>query len=191
MCSPGHHFQRAAGGTARALRQRRLAVAPMCVALALTSAGAQQPPSPSYRGPSIALVQPPAGATVPRDKPVVVFRFMRGETADLIDAGSFTVTVDGVDRSTNFQVTADEAWGPLGPTGGDSALAVGPHKVAARICSVRGACAHVADSVSVVDPSNELPDDGSRGRDSTERSRSLLARLTHLLLDILRALIAP
>jgi hypothetical protein len=58
--------------------------------------GAQQPPaSPpatnapvlaAYRAPTIALVQPPAGGSVPQDKPVVVFRFAAGEPDDPIDS---------------------------------------------------------------------------------------------------------
>src|SRR3712207_547682 len=58
----------------------------------------QVPPSGAYRTPSLALVQPASGGTVPQDKPVVVFRLMQGDASDPIDARSFVVTVDGQDR---------------------------------------------------------------------------------------------
>jgi hypothetical protein len=121
---------------------------------------APQPPLAPYHAPVIALVQPPAGGSVPQDKPVVVFRFAQGEVTDPIDAASFRVFVDGEDRTALFQVSATEAWGPLtasanaaactAATGAPSALSPGVHQLEARICSGRGTCATTAASVTVL-----------------------------------------
>lgn len=114
--------------------------------------GASATSLPPYRAPVLSLVQPPAGGRVPQDRPIVVFRFAPGESGDPIDARSFSVTVGGENRSGLFQVAASEAWGPLAPavTGHAAAIAPGAHAVAARICSVRGACAEVSAMVTVV-----------------------------------------
>ena len=130
----------------------------------------QPPPSPSsaaapaavpYRPPIIALVQPADGATLPQDKPVVVFRFAQGEPNDPIDLASFTVAVDGHDRTRLFQVTAVEAWGPLGAppiAHNDFGLAAGVHHLNARICSARGACGLTTASLTVVpNPAESQP----------------------------------
>jgi hypothetical protein len=122
------------------------------------------PPSPSptatpgmlapYRAPLIALVQPAgtAGGFVPQDRPVVVFRFAAGEADDPLDVRSLVVAVDGADRTVLFQTSASEAWGALAD---DEAvrrgkLAAGAHRVAARICSARGACGSTEAQVLVV-----------------------------------------
>jgi hypothetical protein len=116
----------------------------------------QQSALSPYRAPSIALVQPPAGGTVPQDRPVVVFRFVQGEPGDLVDARSFAVSVDGTDRSALFQLAASamggEAWGPLVAAAEISSgnLAPGAHQVTARICSARGACASANATVTVL-----------------------------------------
>ncbi|HEU5184909.1 MAG TPA: hypothetical protein VFU01_10100 [Gemmatimonadaceae bacterium] len=102
----------------------------------------------------IALVQPTSGAPLQQDRPVVVFRFAQGEASDPIDTRSFAVAVDGQDRTALFQVAALEAWGPLAPVrndGGD-AIAPGPHQIAARICSSRGACGTTSATVMLVPP---------------------------------------
>lgn len=107
---------------------------------------------PTYRLPVLALVQPTAGGNVPQDRPVVVFRFAPGEPNDPIDAGSFAVTVDGKNRSGLFQVSSGDAWGALAPPqeGAEPAISLGPHHVAARICSIRGACSETAATVILV-----------------------------------------
>ncbi len=117
-------------------------------------------PPPSYRPPSIALVQPALGASVPADKPVVIFRYVPGEVGDPIDVRSLAVSVDGRDRSKLFQATTTEAWGPIAVREGDPAAAIetGSHAVVARICSVRGACSEVAATVQVVAPTTAVPD---------------------------------
>ncbi|MGI8496055.1 MAG: hypothetical protein ACR2OG_00495, partial [Gemmatimonadaceae bacterium] len=115
----------------------------------------------AYRSPLIALVQPLPGGSVPQDRPVLVFRFIQGESLDPLDVSSFTVTVDGRDRSALFQLSpTGEAWGPMAPIGApsstasgaslDSLLTPGTHQVAARICSSRGACGTVQAPVSVL-----------------------------------------
>ena len=118
-----------------------------------------------YRAPLLALVQPAvvaapggtsAAGSVPRDKPVVVFRFAAGEADDPLDVRSFVVAVDGADRTALFQTTVaqagGQAWGPLASDEqrARGELAVGAHRVVARICSTRGACATADEQVLVV-----------------------------------------
>ena len=102
-------------------------------------APSSQEPAARYRSPSISLVQPGVGsnASVPLDRPVVVFRFVQGEPTDPVDARTFAVAVDSQDRTSLFQVTSGEAWGPLADH--TQPLVLGPHQVSARICSTRGA----------------------------------------------------
>lgn len=164
-----------------------------------------QPPTPipvpqpatlaPYRTPTIALVQPmaaapPGGTTaagsVPQDRPVVVFRFAAGEPDDPLDVRSFVVAVDGADRTALFQTTAShaggQAWGALAD---DEAiakgeLAAGLHRVAARICSTRGACATADEQVLVVP---------GLVAESTPPSRSKGMRVLGTMLGIARRLI--
>lgn len=148
-----------------------------------------QSPSPpggadaaTFRPPTIALVQPPSGGTVPRDKPVVVFRFAPGEATDPIDARSFAVTVDGADRTGAFQVTATEAWGLIADPSTESpggAAADAQYTVAARICSLRGACAGLIATIGTASSPAVAPEvDGSR----RERFIDLLIRAARKLL---------
>ena len=136
-------------------RARRIAP---CVAAALAlqtyptrqlRAQTPAPPIAAYRAPTIAVVQPAPSVTIPRDKPVIVLRFAPGGLADPIDARSFTVHVDGVDRSAVFQETTSEAWGPLISPSIGSELNPRPHQVRSRICSVRGARASTSGTVTV------------------------------------------
>jgi hypothetical protein len=162
----------------------------LVVSAALPSAGAQQPlpsagpPVASYRPPALALVQPASGGSVPQDRPIVVFRFAAGDSTDPVDARSFAATVDGTDRSALFQVARDEAWGPLAPQPNDRQLpvALGTHQLAARICSIRGACTEVNATVTVA-ASAAVPADKSAG----DRKRTLL----DLLLTAVRKLLNP
>ena len=109
----------------------------------------------TYRAPSVVLAYPARGAPLPADKPVVLFRFAPREAGDDIDVTSFKATVDGVDRTSRFRVTSDEAWGTLGDSVGGSSgsvetrLTPGPHVVSARVCSVRGACGSVNAALDV------------------------------------------
>ncbi|HET7456262.1 MAG TPA: hypothetical protein VFJ74_01325 [Gemmatimonadaceae bacterium] len=152
------------------------------------------PPTPAtvapYRAPVLALVQPPPGGalTVPQDRPVVVFRFAQGEPLDPIDAASFRVAVDGHDRTAQFQVAAAEAWGPLGDAGAAAgaagALAAGPHQVAARVCSSRGACAAVDVAVTA------LPTAAVEAAPAIAKT-SRRSRVIALLLQASKQLLAP
>ena len=98
---------------------------------------------------------PRARRDLPTDRPVVLIRFALREADDPIDAASFRATVDGVDRTARFRVTAAEAWGTLadsGTTDTDSARAIaadGPHTIAARVCSARGVCGALTVVVDV------------------------------------------
>jgi hypothetical protein len=76
-----------------------------------------------------------------------VLRYVSGDASDRLDLRSFVVLVDGTDRTSHFQITADAAWGPIINGGGEGIRA---HDVRARVCTVRGACAEVAATVTVV-----------------------------------------
>ena len=125
---------------------------------ALSAAKAQQPtptqPLPSFHPPALALVQPSNNATIPQDRPIIVFRFAPGDSTDPVDAKSFNISVDSKDRTPLFQVARDMAWGPLMAPDQAPALAVGAHALVARICSIRGACADVSASVAVATGAN-------------------------------------
>jgi hypothetical protein len=129
-------------------------------------------------------VQPASGGSVPQDRPVVVWRFAAGDSADPIDARSFAVSVDGIDRSTLFQAARDAAWGPLAPEPNEQqrTIALGAHQLAARVCSVRGACSEVTATVTVV-ASATAPAD----KEASDRKRTLI----DLLLAALRRLLNP
>jgi hypothetical protein len=149
---------------------------------------AQAPVPEPYRPPAIALVQPSGGTPLPRDKPIVVFRFARGEPTDPVDVSTFAVAVDALDRTGNFQVTADEAWGALfTAAAGDSVTHAGTHAVTARICSVRGACAEVTTTVATVASTASATPSST----PTTPPRSTRARLIELVLDAVRKLIVP
>lgn len=124
-----------------------------------------------YRLPSIVLVQPQDGGAVYQDRPVIVFRFALGEPADPIDANSLGVSVDGVDRSKLFQTSASDAWGPLVPsTAADPPLALGAHRITARICSQRGTCATTQATVLVIpDAAAATPTAPAAGRSIHQR----------------------
>lgn len=166
-----------------------------------------QPGSPSvpggvattpYRPPTIALVQPSGAATVPSDRPAVVFRFAPGEPNDPIDLASFAVTVDGRDRTRSFQVTSGEAWGSLSGdpiAGSDSALALGTHQVSARICSARGACGVLVTSLAVI-PSGVVsqtsnPAAEGAAADSSSSASSRRRRVIDAILAALTKLLSP
>ena len=111
-----------------------------------------------YRLPAIALVQPQDGGAVYQDRPVIVLRFIPGEPTDPVDPTSLRVNVDGVDRSKLFQTSGFDAWGPLAPGGtADTPFAVGAHRIAARICSQRGACAMTQATVLAVPTAAATP----------------------------------
>jgi hypothetical protein len=156
-----------------------------------TRGSAQQPAPatqasvPAYRAPVIALVQPALGGTIPQDKPVVIFRFAPGELTDPLDARSFSVGIDGEDKTALFQVTFGEAWGPLSG-GGEKPIGLGAHQVSARICSTRGACADATTTVTVVPCKT-----GASSAAPSAASRNRRERLLDLVLQAARKLLAP
>lgn len=138
-----------------------------------------------YRAPSIALVEPLDGGVVYQDRPVIVLRFAIGEATDPIDASSFTINVDGADRTKLFQTSASEAWGPLASTSaGEPPLGPGPHHISARICSSRGACTMAQATVSAI-PAAASP------AAMPATGRSLHHRLLDAALNAARRILTP
>ena len=86
--------------------------------------------------PILVLSYPAPGVSVPGDNATVVFRYAMDDASDPLDLRSFRITVDGVDRTSHFRVTADAAWGAIAH-GGDAGLRA--HDVRARVCTIRGA----------------------------------------------------
>jgi hypothetical protein len=167
------------------------------LALLLATAGAARPsgsqqPVPAgqtqvapYRLPSLALVQPPSGGTVPQDKPIVVFRLASGDSTDPVDARSFVASTDGKDLSAAFHVARDEAWGSLAgaPNEAASSVALGAHQLVARVCSIRGACTEVSATVTVVASASAAVAD----KTAADRKRTLI----DLLLAAAKKLLSP
>ncbi|HEX2721935.1 MAG TPA: hypothetical protein VHM24_03395, partial [Gemmatimonadaceae bacterium] len=77
-----------------------------------------------------------------------------------------------------------EAWGPLAPTSGATeTLAIGPHRVTARICSMRGACSGTQATVTVL-----LVASGPAPNTS---ARSLRQRILDAALSATRRILVP
>ncbi len=110
--------------------------------------GQAAPTLPTYRTPLTIVAAPTEGTTLPEDKPVAVLRFMSVEPLDPIDALSFSVSVDGKDKTDLFRLTQGEAWGPLAEP--NEILGSGQHEITARICSARGSCGTTKATVTVV-----------------------------------------
>jgi hypothetical protein len=115
---------------------------------------------------------------------VAVFRFSPGEAFDPIDARSFSVALDGADRTPFYHVSADEAWGALGDD--ERPITAGVHTVDARICSMRGVCA-VASTTIIVAPATPVVTDSVEHA----RPRSTRRRLLEALLSAARKLLDP
>lgn len=151
--------------------------------------------SQPYRAPVITLVQPtmpPAGTgSVPLDRPAVVFRFAAGEPDDPLDGRSLTIAVDGIDRTALFQTAAThaggQAWGPLAPPEAvkRGELAIGAHRVAARVCSARGACSTAEAQVLV------LPGLAASARNEAAAPKGVRQRLLDAVLSVTRKLLLP
>ena len=137
-------------------------------------------PLPPYHAPQLALVQPASGGSVPQDRPIIVFRFAPGDSSDPVDERSFTVWVDGADRSALFQSARDMAWGALAPSEELPSLAAGAHAIVARIGSIRGACSDVSVSVAVTAATASIAA-------PADRKRTLL----DLLLAAVKKILAP
>jgi hypothetical protein len=145
---------------------------------------------PPYRPPVLALVQPEPGGSVADDRPIVLFRFAPGEPNDPVDARSFAVAVNAIDRSAAFQVTATDAWGAMADT--TATVALGPHHITARICSARGACAFTTASVTVGRAMPAPPVAGGAAVDSaTSSAASRRRRVLDVILDALQKLLRP
>lgn len=146
-----------------------------------TATPAQQAAIAPYRAPGIALVQPLAGGTVPQDRAALVFRFAQGEPDDPLDVTSFAVSVDGEDRTREFQLAVSaaghQAWGTLGAADVSRRPSLGTHQVTARICSSRGACATAQGSVVVLPAIVAAPDETER---KVSRKRKVLGALIDL-----------
>jgi hypothetical protein len=105
-----------------------------------------------YRPPTITLAHPLPGGPVSADRPIIVFRFVAGEASDPIDVSTLAITVDGRDRTTRFQLSAAEAWGPVIDMASSATAPSGAPapRVEARVCSVRGVCASTSATVVLV-----------------------------------------
>lgn len=161
-------------------------ISALIIISARTAALAQQPvpgppPLAMYHPPSLALIQPVGGGSVPQDRPIIMFRFAAGDSTDPVEARSFAVVVDGKDRTPLFELARDEVWGPLVPAEDTPSLAPGAHVFSARICSIRGACGEVSGSVLVA----AAP--ALQGKASTDRKRTFIA----LLLGAAKKLLSP
>lgn len=133
-----------------------------CGAMAMGLAFASPPASAALsasaltaNGPVIDVVRPQPGSTLTEQEPVVVLRIREGHPSDPIDFASFRVSVDGVDQTSRFHVTMQEAWGSI-ELRDESALASipGGHLLSARICSVRGVCADTQSVIRVLRPTS-------------------------------------
>ena len=175
----------------RAPTTRALAAIIACGLPRLLYAQSPAVPAPSqpivapYRLPSIALVQPQDGGAVYQDRPVIVLRFALGEATDPIDATSLAVNVDGMDRTKLFQTSGSDAWGPLAPVGAIDSLAIGAHRVTARICSQRGACAMTQATVAVI------PDAAAMPGTAPNTGRSIHQRILDAALNAARRILTP
>jgi hypothetical protein len=109
-------------------------------------------PLPEYHTPLIIVAAPAQGSTLPDDKPVVVLRFMSNEPTDPIDALTFSVTMDGKDKTSLFQLTQGEAWGRIAEP--SEVLTAGSHDIAARICTAHGECGTTKATLTVVSSSS-------------------------------------
>lgn len=139
----------------------------------------------SYRLPAIALVQPQDGGAVYQDRPVIILRFTAGEPTDPVDVTSLAVSVDGVDRSKLFQTSGSDAWGPLAPSAAsDPPLALGGHRITARICSQRGACAMTQATVLAIP-------NAATATSAPATARSIHQRMLDAALNAARRILTP
>jgi hypothetical protein len=132
----------------------------------LPCASQQASASAGPHAPKLVLVQPPAGTSMPSDRPTVFYRYSSGEPTDPVDDASFQLWMDGVERTSGFRIGNGEAWGSLATT---RPLSPGAHLVVARVCSVRGICAAANDVVIAV-PTAAAPPDDSRPRSALDQS---------------------
>lgn len=132
----------------------------------------QPVPLPTYHAPAIIVAAPVDGATLPEDKPVAVLRFMSVEPTDPIDALSFSVAVDGKDKTALFQATPGEAWGPL--AGADETLAAGQHELTARICTSHGECGTAKATITVAASASGLEVTAAKAAETKKKKTKIL-----------------
>ncbi len=155
----------------RARRSTPCMAAMLALGAAAHNARAQTSPPPAYRAPTIVVAAPADGTPLPEDKPVAVLRFMSGEPTDPIDALSFSVAVDGKDKTALFQAAQGEAWGPL--TAPNETLNPGQHELVARICTSHGACTTVKATVTIVASASGLPVAAAKAESKQKKARIL------------------
>jgi hypothetical protein len=144
----------------------------------VASVVAQEAVSATYAPPRLVLAYPAPGVTVPADHATVVFQYASID-ADPLDLRSFRVTVDGIDRTSHFRVTASAAWGTI--AGGD-ATGMRAHHVRARICSIRGICANTDAIVTVA---------GSPVPAKPSQSMERRGKIIDVVLEMARRLLKP
>ena len=132
-----------------------------------------------FSPPRLLLAYPAPGVSMPTDNATAVFRYSAGDASDPLDVRSFTVLVDGVDRSSRFRATADAAWGRIADRDGAGIRA---HEIRGSICSVRRVCTEVVAIVTVIGAPAAKEDAVNK-----ERRR----RVIDLLLEAARKLLRP
>lgn len=144
-----------------------------------------QPPAlPAYHAPTIIVAAPAEGIPLPGDKPVAVLRFMSTEPTDPIDALSFSVSVDGKDKTSLFQATPGEAWGSL--AGPNESLSTGQHDLTARICTSHGECGTAKASVTVVASASGLQVTATKAAEARQKKTKILDALVQAVRVLFR-----
>ena len=141
---------------------------------------AQQATSAIYRPPTLVLAYPAPGVSVPGDNATVVFHYAVEDLSDPLDLRSFTVLVDGVDRTTHFRVTADAAWGAIMPS---AEVGIRAYDVRARVCTIRGVCAELSTVVPVITAPRLAKGHGIH--------RNRWVKLVDVTLEMVRRLLRP
>jgi len=137
-----------------------------------TTPSGQSPALPSYHAPTIIVAAPADGTPLPEDKPVAVLRFMSVEPTDPIDALSFSVAVDGKEKTSLFQATPGEAWGPL--VGPNETITAGQHELTARICTSHGECGTAKTTVTVVAGASGLQVTAAKAAEQKQKRTKIL-----------------
>jgi hypothetical protein len=137
-----------------------------------TTPSGQPAPLPTYHAPTILVAAPTDGTPLPEDKPVAVLRFLSSEPTDPIDALSLSVAVDGNDKTSLFQATPGEAWGPLAAP--NEALTAGQHELVARICTSHGECGTAKATVTIVANNSGLQEAALKAAESKQKKTKIL-----------------
>jgi len=97
---------------------------------------------------------------------------MSVEPTDPIDALSFSVAVDGKDKTSLFQATPGEAWGPLADP--SEILSAGQHELTARICTSHGECGTAKTTVTVVAAASGLQVSAAKAAETKQKRTKIL-----------------